>query len=66
MDVLAEGRHCRELADEVQVGGTQRIEGTAVVNRQVLFIDLGHVLWQHRGNELYWCPTLQPPSTNLL
>lgn len=48
MDVLAEGRHCRELADKVQVGGAQCVEGTAVVNRQVLFIDLGHILGQDR------------------
>lgn len=49
MDVLAEGRHCRQLADEVQVGRAQREEGAAVVYRQVLFVDLGQVLWQHRG-----------------
>lgn len=45
MDVLAEGRHRGELADEVQVGRPQRIESAAVVRRQVLFIDLGHILW---------------------
>lgn len=49
MDVLAEGRHRGELADEVEVGGAQRIEGTAVIHGQVLFVDLRHVLWQHRG-----------------
>lgn len=49
MDVLAEGWHRCELADEVQVGRAQRVQGTAVVYRQVLFIDLGQVLWQHRG-----------------
>lgn len=45
MDVLAEGRHRCELTDEVQVGCTQSIERTAVIGRQILFIDLGHVLW---------------------
>lgn len=49
MDVLAEGWHCRELTDEIQVGRAQCVEGTAVVDRQILFIDLGQVLWQHRG-----------------
>lgn len=49
MDVLAEGRDGGELADEVQVGCTQRVEGTAVVHGQVLFIDLSHVLGQHRS-----------------
>lgn len=41
MDVLAEGRHRRELADEVQVGRAQCVQGTAIVHRQALFIDLG-------------------------
>lgn len=45
MDVLAEGRHRGELADEVQVGRAQCVESTAVVHRQALFIDLGQVLW---------------------
>lgn len=45
MDVLAEGRHRCELTDEVQVGCTQSVERTAVVGRQILFIDLGYVLW---------------------
>lgn len=48
MDVLAEGRHCCELTDEVQVSCAQSVEGTAVVDRQVLLIDLGHVLQQQR------------------
>lgn len=61
MDVLAEGRHRRELADKVQVGGAQCVEGTAVVNRQVLLIDLGHILGQDRGDNPYGCPL----STNL-
>lgn len=49
MDVLAEGRHCGQLADEVQVGCAQCVEGAAVVHGQVLFVDLGQVLWRHRG-----------------
>lgn len=63
MDVLAEGRHRRELADKVQVSGAQCVEGTAVVNRQVLFIDLSHILGQDRGNNPLsrGCPL----STNL-
>lgn len=44
VDVLAEGRHRCELADEVQVGCTQSVERTAVIGRQILFIDLGHIL----------------------
>lgn len=65
MDVLAEGRHRRELADKVQVGGAQCVEGTAVVNRQVLFIDLGHILGQDREQPM-WVPTLhQPLPTSL-
>lgn len=45
VDVLTEGRHCCELADEVQVGCTQSVESTAVIGRQILFVDLGHILW---------------------
>lgn len=54
MDVLAEGRHRGELADEVQVGRPQCIESAAVICRQVLFIDLGHILnSQHQADEVY-------------
>lgn len=46
MDVLAEGGHGDELADEVQVSCTKGEERTAVVCCQVVFVDLGYLL-QH-------------------
>lgn len=44
MDVLAEGRHSGQLADEVQVGGAKRIEGATVVQRKVILVNLGQLL----------------------
>lgn len=44
MDVLAEGRHCGQLADEVQVGSSKGIQRTAVVQWQVILIDLRQLL----------------------
>ena len=53
------------MADKVQVGGAQRVEGTAVVNRQVLFIGLGHILGQGRADSPHGCP-LSTDLSNLL
>lgn len=44
MDVLAEGRHCRQLADEIQVGSSKGIQSTAVEQWQIILIDLGQLL----------------------
>lgn len=48
MDVLAEGGHGGELADEVQVSCTEGKERTAVVRCQVILVDLGNLLQQRR------------------
>lgn len=49
MDVLAEGGHGGELADEVQVSCTEGKECAAVVRCQVILIDLGYLLQQRHS-----------------
>lgn len=46
VDVLAEGGHGDELADEVQVSCSEGKKRAAVVRRQVVFVDLGDLLQQ--------------------
>lgn len=49
MDVLAEGRNGGELADEVEVGGSQRVNSTAVERRQSLVGGQSQVLERRKG-----------------
>jgi len=49
VDVLAEGGHGGELADEVQVSCTEGEERAAVVRCQVILVDLGNLLQQRHS-----------------
>lgn len=46
MDMLAEGRHSGQLADDVQVGSAQSVDGATVIHWQAVLIGQNQVLEQ--------------------